>query len=142
MKITFNDLIEKRKLVTNLYGDLKNVNSKKEYAIQKWYNIVSKELEKVQTIYSTKFQEVKSIIEIENAKEKDGVVLKDEKGNFLFSKEGELKKAAELFKLAKDINEECGQVEIEFEPYLISLEILDEKSEFIIEELKDIFIKC
>lgn len=149
MEITFEKLQEKRNLIIRTYGQVDDVKSKKVYAMKKWDKIVIKLLNDIQKKYAELFQEGKSDIEIDNALEfeitKDGKTLhqlvKTDKGELTFSKEGEKAKIKAINKLVKDLDEEMLNEVIEFEPYLVDEDLLNEAPEDVIEELKGIFIK-
>lgn len=141
MKTTFKELMEIRKDIILLYGKAEEINTKLEASLLKWFKSVDKQLSVIQSKYLEKFEEEKSEIEINNAFEKDGILVKNEKGEYQFSKEGERNKVKNLIELAKKINSECNLEEIEFEPYLIDLQLLKEEDEEIISLYKNILIK-
>ncbi len=149
MKILFDELNEKRNLILARYGNEEKPSNKKLYAVQKWNKIVSKEILKVQEKYKVGFDEEKKDIEIDTALEieitKDGKTVKqlvlNEKGEYTYSKEGEKERFKRLTALSQETDILIKSEEIEFEPYLVDEEVLEEKSEFVIEELKGIFIK-
>lgn len=149
MKILFEELSEKRTLILTRYGNQEKPSNKKLYAVQKWNKIASKEMQKVQDEYKLEYEDQKKDIEIDTALEieitKEGKNVKqlvlNDKGEYTYSKEGERERFKRLTALSKDIDNAIKNTEIDFEPYLIDNEVLEEESEFFIEELKDIFIK-
>jgi cob(I)alamin adenosyltransferase len=141
MKTTFKELNEKRTLIITYYGKTDELNSKKTYAIQKWEKQASKCLKEVQDKIAEQFEIGKLDIQVDCAFEKDGILIKNEKGELQYSKEGEKNKNFKLTELSKKLNLECENTEIDFEPYLVDMEVLQETNEFVIEELKNIFIK-
>ena len=149
MKISYDELNEKRNLILARYGNEEKPSNKKLYAVQKWNKGASKGMQAVQDKYKVEFEDQKKDIEIETALEieivKDGKTVKqlvlNDKGDYTYSKEGEKERYKLLAALSRETDEKIKKEEIEFEPYLIDNEFLKEESEFIIEELKGIFIK-
>ena len=141
MKTNFKDLLEKRQEIITRYGNKEEITTKGEYGIDKWIKTVSKALEKVQEKYRTEFNDVKSDIDVDCAFEKDGVLVKNDKNEYQYSKEGEKNRIKRLTEAAKVINDACEAEEIEFEPYLVDAETINETNEEFIELNKNIFIK-
>lgn len=149
MEITFEKLQEKRDLVIKTYGTIEDPESKSQAKIKEWDEKVIKELNKVKEKYKQEFIDKLTDVNIDNALEieitKDGKTVKQlvrgEKGEYTYSKEGEKAKVKAINQLSNEIDERMYKEVITFEPYLIDLEFLKETPEDIIKELKEIFIK-
>jgi hypothetical protein len=151
MKKTFKDLFEIRNTVIIKYGEVKEneFKSKVEYALKKWITLVDGELSKIQKKYSEEFASKKEDLEVQFAieiEEKIGdktikKLLKNEKGEFQYNKEDTLKLKQEMRQVAKEIDEACNAQEIEFIPYLIDSEMVEETDEEVIAKLKGVFFK-
>ncbi len=141
MKITFKTLIEKRQEIIIRYGNKEKIEKKGDYAIDKWFKLAGKTLETVQEKYRLEFADIKADIEVDCAFEKDGMLVKNEKGEYQYSKEGEKNRIKRLTAAAKELNERCEAEEIDFEPYLVEAETIGETDEDFIKENKNIFIR-
>lgn len=141
MKIRYEELKEKRNTLIHLISNEENSGmSKLKYAILKWDKEASKQLANVQKEYASEFAEKKEYIEIFNAIEKDGILLKKD-NEYQYSKENYLTLSKEISKLKNEIENKLSQHEIEFEPYLLTdQETIDKLDIFLQEELKGIFI--
>ena len=69
------------------------------------------------------------------------IIVKNEKGEYQYSKEGEKLRVKKLTEAAKNLNDKCETEEVEFEPYLVDAETIGETDVEFIELNKNIFIK-
>jgi hypothetical protein len=147
MKIRYVELVEKRAIVMMLLQaeekKLKSIesgDSKLKYFILKWDKEVSKLLQSVQKHFSDIYNDEKEFIEITNAFEKDGILIKNG-DKYSFSRESALKVLEETKSLKNKIEIQMEEYEIEFQPLLFDIENHVVLDEFTTEQLKNIFIK-
>lgn len=147
MEKKLEELLKDRELVAERYGKIETdkPETKREYAIKRWVKSIDTPIREVVKEFQTRLIEEKEDLEVDFAATKKvgdkEVILRTEAGAYEYTPEGEKKLKAALRKLTKKLDKELNETVIEFEPYLVDLEVLKEEDEEIIAKLKGIFIK-